>query len=445
VNLPGEAVFKKEAGFENMAVVVQKYGGTSVANLDRIKNVARRVVGYKNAGDDVVVVVSAMAGETDRLIGLADAVSPSHDEREHDALVSTGEQVSSALLAMTLKQMGYKAKSFLAHQIRITTDSSFTRARITGVETGNIRKALKDGNIVVVAGFQGVDPEGNITTLGRGGSDTTAVALASALGAEVCEIFTDVEGVFTADPRIEPKARKIRRISYEEMLELASMGSKVLHIRSVEYAMKYNVPIHVRSSLSNAEGTLVAVEEAGMEKMVVTGVAHDVNEARISVVSVPDRPGVAREIFKPVSDAGISVDMIIQNASEEGLADLTFTVSKRDYNKTLELVKKVAEKLGAKEVRGDKNIAKVSVVGVGMRSHAGAAATMFDALAAEGVNILMISTSEVKISCVIEEKYTELAVRVLHKAFGLERGKKGAKKKSAPPAGKSSSGKGKKS
>ncbi len=427
-----------------MPAVVQKYGGTSVADIDRIKNVAKRVAGYKKAGNDVVIVVSAMAGETDKLIGLANSVSHSHDEREHDALVSSGEQVTSALLAMTLKHMGYKAKSFQAHQVKINTDNSFTRARITGVETQNIRKALEEGNIVVVAGFQGIDPEGNVTTLGRGGSDTTAVALASALGADVCEIFTDVEGVFTADPRIEPKARKIRRISYEEMLELASMGSKVLHIRSVEYALKYNVPIHVRSSLSDAEGTIVTTEEPEMEKMAVTGVAHDVNEARISVVSVPDRPGVAKEIFKPVSDAGISVDMIIQNASEEGMADLTFTVSKIDYNKTMELVKKVAKDLKAKEVRGDRNIAKVSVVGVGMRSHAGAATTMFNALSSEGVNILMISTSEVKISCVIEEKYTELAVRVLHKTFGLEKSKR-TPKKTGSTEKKSTAKKGKKS
>lgn len=412
-----------------MALIVQKYGGTSVGDLDRIRNVAERALKYKKDGHDVVVVVSAMAGETDRLIGLADAISPEHDEREHDVLVSTGEQVSSSLLAMTLLSMGSKARSMQGHQIKICTDGSYMRARINEVEEEGIRRLLKEGYIVIVAGFQGIDGYGDINTLGRGGSDTTAVALAAALGAAECEIFTDVEGVFTADPRICADAKKIRKISYEEMIELASMGSKVLHIRSVEFAMKYNVTIHVRSSLSEVEGTIVTAEDPDMEKMVVTGVAHDFNQAKITIEGIPDKPGVAYHIFEPVSKAVISVDMIIQNASRDGIADVTFTVAKTDYKKTLDLLKKVAKKLEAKRIEGNENIAKVSVVGVGMRSHAGAATTMFDALSSAGINIMMISTSEVKISCVIDEKYIELAVRVLHDAFKLGVETKKAEKK----------------
>ena len=417
-----------------MSLIVQKYGGTSVGDLARIRNVARRVLKYKKSGHDMVVVLSAMAGETDRLIGLADDISPAHDEREHDALVCTGEQVSTALLAMTLIEMGAKARSLQGHQVKIHTNSGHMRARITQVEKDKIKKLHADGYIVVVAGFQGIDPGGNITTLGRGGSDTTAVALAATLGADECEIFTDVDGVYTADPRICARARKIKRICYEEMIELASSGSKVLHIRSVEFAMKYKVPIHVRSSLSDIEGTLVVAEDPEMEEMVVTGVAHDFNEAKITLVGVPDKPGIAAQIFKPVSNAGINVDMIIQNASQEGMTDLTFTVNKTDLRKTLELVKPVSKKLGAQEVRGDERIAKVSVIGVGMRSHAGAASTMFDALSKSGINIRMISTSEIKISCVIDEKYTELAVRVLHEAFKL--GKKPAKQRRKKPVKK---------
>lgn len=402
-----------------MALIVQKFGGTSVANLERIRNVARRVKENVERGFKVVVVVSAMAGETDRLIGLANEVSQFHDDREHDALVSTGENITSALLAMTLIDMGVPARSFQGHQVRILTDSSFTKARITNVEKEKLLQTLNEGKVAVVAGFQGIDAEGNITTLGRGGSDTTAVAIAAALNADLCEIYTDVEGVYTADPRIVDNARKLRRISYEEMLELASLGSKVLHIRSVEFAMKYNMPLHVRSSLSDAEGTIVTVEDAEMEQVIVTGIAHSKNEAKITVVGVPDEPGVAYRLFKPLSDKNYVVDMIIQNASQDGITDLTFTVPKVDYPKVLPLVEKQAKKMGAKEVRGDPNIAKVSIVGVGMRSHAGVASKMFKTLADHGINIMMISTSEIKISCVIEDKYTELAVRLLHEAFEL--------------------------
>ncbi len=412
-----------------MSLIVQKYGGTSVADLAHIRNVAKRVIGYKKRGHDVVVVVSAMAGETDRLIGLADEISPAHDEREHDALVSTGEQVSSALLAMTIIEMGTKTRSLQGHQVSIGTDNGYMRARITDVDVKKIGKLLKSGHVVVVAGFQGIDPEGNITTLGRGGSDTTAVALAAKLKADECEIFTDVDGVYTADPRLCSDAKKIHNISYEEMIELASMGSKILHIRAVEFAMKYDVTLHVRSSLSDKEGTIVTSEDIEMEKMVVTAVAHDSNQAKITLVGVPDRPGVAYRIFEPVSAVGISVDMIIQNVSQEGFTDLTFTVRKTDYRKTLELVKPVCDGLGAEDVLGDPDIAKVSVVGVGMRSHAGAATTMFEALSKAGININMISTSEIKISCIINERYTELAVRVLHDAFKLKKKRAKAVKK----------------
>lgn len=413
-----------------MSLIVQKYGGTSVANIERIANVARRVLSYKKRGHDLIVVVSAMSGETDRLIGLADKISPAHDEREHDVLIATGETVTTALLAMTLTEMGAKARSLQANQVRICSDGAYTRARITSVDTDTMRRYLKEGYILVVSGFQGIDERGDINTLGRGGSDTTAVALAAALKADECEIFTDVDGVYTADPRICSNARKIHKISYEEMIELASMGSKVLQIRSVEFGMKYNVPIHVRSSLSDVEGTLVTWEDTDMEQMVVTGVAHDFNQAKVTISGIPDKPGVALKIFAPVSKAGISVDMIIQNASRENIADITFTVSKTDLRKTMEIVKKVAAELGASYVDGDENIAKVSVVGVGMRSHAGAATIMFEALSKSGINILMISTSEIKISCIIEAKYTELAVRVLHDAFGLDAG---PKKKTAKP------------
>lgn len=405
-----------------MALIVQKYGGTSVGDLQRIRNVARRVVKTCQEGNDVVVVVSAMAGETDRLIQLATQGSDTPDLREYDALISTGEQVSGALLAIILNSMGYPARSFLGPQIRILTDNAFSKARIQKVEIKRLQKELKAGRIPVVAGFQGVDKEGHITTLGRGGSDTTGVALAAALGADVCEIYTDVEGVYTTDPNICPDARKLARITYDEMLELASLGAKVLQIRSVEFAKKYNVPIHVRSSFSEKSGTFVIKEEEKMEKVLVSGVTYNKNEARITVVRVPDKPGTASRVFTPISDANIVVDMIIQNTSAEGYTDLTFTVPKADFKKALKLVKKTAEEIKAQEVLADENIAKVSIVGAGMVSHAGVASKMFTALAKENINILMISTSEIKISCIVEAKYGELAARVLHQTFGLDKG-----------------------
>jgi len=401
-------------------LIVQKYGGTSVANLERIRNVAERVSEYKRAGHDLVVVVSAMAGETDRLINLAKSITENPPPRELDMLVSTGEQVTSALLAITLHAMGYKARAFLGYQIPIYTTDLFTKARIKDIKVDTIKSALARGEIVVVAGFQGVTEEGDITTLGRGGSDTTAVALAAALKADLCEIYTDVEGVYTADPRIVPKARKLPKISYEEMLEMASSGAKVLEMRSVELAMIYKVPLVVRSSFSRAEGTLITEEDEEMEKVLVSGITYNRNEARISIYGVPDRPGVAAKIFGPIGDAGIIVDMIIQTARPDGKADLTFTVPRTDFKQALEVVKKVAEELNAERVEGDDSIAKVSIIGAGMRTHSGVATKMFETLAKHGINIMMISTSEIKISCVIDEKFTELAVRALHEAFQLE-------------------------
>lgn len=405
-----------------MGLIVQKYGGTSVGDLSRIGNVARRVAKAHQEGNDVVVVVSAMAGETDRLIQLAHQVSDTPDLREFDTLISTGEQVSVALLALALQSMGIAAKSFLGPQVRILTDSAFSVARIEKVEVNRLRKELRGGVIPVVAGFQGVDGAGNITTLGRGGSDTTGVALAAALKADVCEIYTDVEGVYTTDPNICPEARKLSIISYEEMMEMASLGAKVLQIRSVEFAKKYNVPIHVRSSFSEKSGTFVTKEDERMEKLLVSGVTYNKNEARLTVVRVPDKPGIASRIFTPISEANIVVDMIIQNSSADGHTDMTFTVPKADFKKALKLVKKAAEEIKAQEVLADENIAKVSIVGAGMRSHAGVASMMFTALAKENINIMMISTSEIKISCVVDAKYGELAARVLHQAFGLEKG-----------------------
>ena len=405
-----------------MALIVQKYGGTSVGDLTRIRNVARRVAKTHQEGHEVVVVVSAMSGETDRLIQLAHQASDNPDLREYDALISTGEQVSAALLAIALEAMGIPAKSFLGPQIRILTDNAFSKARIQKVEIRRLQKEIKAGVIPIVTGFQGVDKNGNITTLGRGGSDTTGVALAAALRADVCEIYTDVEGVYTTDPNICPEARKLSRITYDEMMEMASLGAKVLQIRSVEFAKKYNVPIHVRSSFSEKSGTLVVKEDEKMERVLVSGVTYNKNEARITVVRVPDQPGIASKLFSPISDANIVVDMIIQNSSAEGYADLTFTVPKADFKKALKLVKKAAEEIKAQEVLADENIAKVSIVGAGMVSHAGVASKMFTALAKENINILMISTSEIKISCVVEGKYGELAARVLHQAFGLEKG-----------------------
>jgi len=405
-----------------VALIVQKYGGTSVGDLNRIRNVARRVAKTRQEGNDVVVAVSAMSGETDRLIQLANQAGDTPDLREYDSLVSTGEQVSGALLALTLQSMGVPSRSFLGFQVRILTDSAFSRARIRRIEVQALRQALKKGIVPVVAGFQGVDKEGNITTLGRGGSDTTGVALAAALKADVCEIYTDVEGVYTTDPNICPDARKLTHITYDEMMEMASLGAKVLQIRSVELAKKYNVPVHVRSSFSDRPGTFVTKEDRKMEKVLVSGVTYNKNEARITLVRVPDRPGIASKIFTPISDANIVVDMIIQNNSADGYTDLTFTVSKTDLKRALKLVKATAEEIKAQEVLADENIAKVSVVGAGMVSHAGVATKMFAALSKENINILMISTSEIKISCVIESKYGELAARVLHQAFGLEKG-----------------------
>ena len=405
-----------------MALVVQKYGGTSVGDIDRIRNVARRVIHTRDEGHRVVVVVSAMAGETDKLIRLARQVTPDPDEREMDVLVSTGEQVTIALLAMTLKSMGCDAKSYLGFQIKIATDSAFGKARITGIESEKMLEDLKNGRVVVVAGFQGVDESENITTLGRGGSDTTAVAVAAAIRADVCEIYTDVDGVYTTDPNICPKARKLSRISYDEMLEMASLGAKVLQIRSVEFAKKYDVPIHVRSSFNDNPGTIVCKEEREMERVVVSGVTYNKNEAKIEIMRVPDIPGVAAKLFKPIADANIVVDMIIQTSStEKGCADLAFTVPKTDFSKALQIVREGVREIGGKEVLSDENIAKVSIIGVGMRSHSSVAAQMFSALAREGINIQMISTSEIKISCVIDSKYTELAVRALHDAFELDK------------------------
>jgi len=405
-----------------MALVVQKYGGTSVGDIERIKNVARRVLNTKNQGNELVVVVSAMAGETDKLIRLAQQIAPVPDERELDVLVSTGEQVSIALLAMALKSMDCDSKSYLGFQIKIATDSVFGKARISSIDSEKMRQDLKEGRVVVVAGFQGVDDSGNITTLGRGGSDTSAVAVAAALEADVCEIYTDVDGVYTTDPNVYPRARKLSRISYDEMLEMASLGAKVLQIRSVEFAKKYDVPLHVRSSFNDNPGTIVCKEDKEMEKVVVSGVTYNKNEAKIEVMRLPDIPGVAAKLFKPIADANIVVDMIIQTSStEKGCADVAFTVPKSDFAKTLQIVKESNKEFGGREVKFNEDIAKVSIVGVGMRSHSSVATQMFSALAKEGINIHMISTSEIKISCIIDSKYTELAVRALHDAFELDK------------------------
>lgn len=405
-----------------MALVVQKYGGTSLGGIERIKNVAQRILNTKNQGHEVVVVASAMAGETDKLIRMAQQITPNPDDRELDVLVSTGEQVSIALLAIALKDMGADAKSYLGFQIKIATDSAFGKARITGIEQEKILNDLKNRRIVVVAGFQGADEADNITTLGRGGSDTTAVAIAAALKADLCEIYTDVDGVYTSDPNVCPKARKLSKISYDEMLEMASLGAKVLQIRSVEFAKKYDVPIHVRSSFNDNPGTIVCKEDEEMEKVVVSGVTYNKDEAKIEIMRVPDVPGVAAKLFKPIADANIVVDMIIQTSStEKGYADMAFTVPKSDFAKTLQIVKGTITELGGKEVVADEAIAKVSIVGVGMRSHSKVATQMFSALAKEGINIHMISTSEIKISCIIDSKYTELAVQTLHDAFQLDR------------------------
>jgi len=404
-----------------MALVVQKYGGTSMGSIERIRNVAMRVAKTFDEGNDVIVVVSAMAGETNKLVALSNEICEFPSEREYDVLVAAGEQVSIALLAMTLEAMGYKAKSYLGFQIPIITDNAHAKARIEEIDDKNIRADLKERKIVVVAGFQGITRDGSISTLGRGGSDTSAVAVAAALKADVCEIYTDVDGVYTTDPRIVPEASKMEKISYDEMLEMASLGSKVLQIRSVEFAKKYGVVVHVRSSFNDNTGTLVTKEDADMETVLVSGISFNKDEAKISVLRVPDMPGIAAKLFSPLSDANISVDMIIQNLSHEGFTDLTFTVPKTDFKKALKIVEESAKKIEAGSIISDENISKVSIVGVGMRSHSGIASKMFQTLSKEGINIQMISTSEIKVSCVIDTKYTELAIRVLHEAFGLDR------------------------
>ncbi len=404
-----------------MALVVQKFGGTSMGSIDRIKHVAKRVLQEKKKGNDVVVVVSAMAGETDRLINLVKEITPEPNERDMDFVVSTGEQVSAGLLSIVLNNMGHPAISLTGWQAGIKTDEAFTKARILDIDVERIKKHLKDGKIVVITGFQGITETGDIATLGRGGSDTSAVAIAAALNADRCDIYTDVDGVYTADPRIVPEARKIDILSYEEMLELASLGAKVLQIRSVEFAMKYKVPLRVRSTFTEDEGTLIKEEDETMERVVVRGIAHNKNEARITVERVPDKPGIAAKIFDALAEANIPVDMIVQNVSVDGFTDISFTVEKNDAAKAEKITREVADEIGAKNVIRDDRIAKVSVVGLGMRSHAGVAGKVFETLAKYGINIVMISTSEIKISCIIDEKFTELAVRVLHEAFGLDK------------------------
>ena len=404
-----------------MALWVQKYGGTSVADPDRIRAVARRCLQARAAGHDLVVVVSAMSGETNRLLKLVQAVNQRPSEREQDVVVATGEQVTIGLLSLAIQAAGGQASSFLAHQCRIVTDSTFSKARIKHIDEEPLRAALARGDVAVVAGFQGIDEAGNVTTLGRGGSDTTAVALAAALHAERCEIYTDVDGVYTADPNVCPAARKLDRISYEEMLEEASLGAKVLQIRSVEFAMKYRVPLWVRSSFTDDPGTLVCEEDAAMEDVLVSGITYDRNEAKLVLRGVPDRPGVAARIFGALDERAIVVDLIIQTAQQDGRADLSFTVGRADFAPAREAMERLVPELGLRAVESDDQIAKISIVGVGMRNHSGVAARMFEVLGKEGINIQMISTSEIKVSCVIHAKYTELAVRALHTAFGLDR------------------------
>jgi len=401
-----------------MGLIVQKYGGTSVGDVERIRNVARRVVETAKAGHQVAVVVSAMAGETDKLVGFAHELGGDTPlAREYDALLSTGEQRTIALLAMAISQLGQSAQSFNGRQAGIRTDDAHLRARIASIDSASIHRVLDAGVVAVIAGFQGFDDEGNITTLGRGGSDTTAVAVAAALEADVCEIYTDVAGIFTTDPNLVPNARKLDRISFDEMIELSSLGAKVLQTRSARFAMRYGVPLHVRSSFDEGEGTWVVAEEEVMERLVVSGVTYNRNEAKIRVRGVKDQPGIAARIFSPLSEAGIVVDMIVQNLSQDGTTDMTFTVEKASYEKSLEVARRVASEIGAAAVEGDENIAKVSIVGLGMKDHAGVASKMFQVLADEGINIQLITTSEIKISVVIEEKYSELAVRALHDAF----------------------------
>jgi len=405
-----------------MSLIVQKFGGTSVGTTEKIKAVAEKVIGFRKQGHDMVVVVSAMSGETNKLIALANDMQPQPDPREMDVLVSTGEQVTIALLCMALKERGQDARSYTGGQVRILTDSAHTKARIQEIDESNMRADLEAGRVVVVAGFQGVDENGNITTLGRGGSDTTGVALAAALKADECQIYTDVDGVYTTDPRVVDGARRLERITFEEMIEMASLGSKVLQIRAVEFAGKYNVPLRVLSSFQDGPGTLITLDEDNdsMEQPVVSGIAFNRDEAKISILGVPDAPGVASKVLAPVGDANVEIDVIVQNVAADNTADLTFTVNRSDMSKAKKVVEAVAAELGAREVTADDKIAKISIVGVGMRSHAGVASTMFKTLAAENINIQMITTSEIKISVIIAEKYLELAVRALHSAFGLD-------------------------
>ena len=404
-----------------MALIVQKYGGTSVGTIERIEAVADKVAAAHHAGDDIVVVVSAMSGETNRLIALAYEISETPIPREFDVLLSTGEQVTIALLCMALTKAGCPARSYTGGQVRILTDSVHNKARIREIDGARVRTDLEQGSVVVVAGFQGVDGDGNITTLGRGGSDTTAVALAAALDADECQIYTDVDGVYTTDPRVEPKARRLSRITFEEMLEMASLGSKVLQIRAVEFAGKYNVPLRVLSSFKEGEGTLITFEDESMEQAKISGIAFNRDEAKLTILGVPDQPGIAYKILGPIADANIEIDMIVQNIGADGsTTDFTFTVHRNDFKRAKVLLEMTAETLGARQVLGDDDIVKLSLVGVGMRSHAGIASTMFKALAEERINIQMISTSEIKISVVVDEKYLELGVRTLHEAFELE-------------------------
>ncbi len=404
-----------------MTLIVQKYGGTSVGTVERIKKVATRIKRCREQGQDIVVVVSAMSGETNRLLGLSNEITTRPTPRELDVLLSTGEQVTIALLCMALHEQGCAARSYTGAQVHIRTDSAFNKARILEIDEQKVRSDIAQGRVVVVAGFQGVDEDGNITTLGRGGSDTTAVALAAALKADECQIYTDVDGVYTTDPRVVPQARRLERITFEEMLEMASLGSKVLQIRAVEFAGKYNVPLRVLSSFEEGKGTLITKEEQqDMEKAVISGIAFNRDEAKLTILGVPDQPGVAYQIVGPIGNANIELDMIIQNVGADGTTDFTFTVHRSDYEKALDILRKLADDLGAREVEGDDKIAKISLVGVGMRSHAGIASTMFKALAEEGINIRMISTSEIKISVVVDDKYLELGVRALHSAFQLE-------------------------
>ncbi len=405
-----------------MSLLVQKYGGTSVGTIERIEQVAEKVAGFRAQGHDMVVVVSAMSGETNRLIGLAQQIQETPDPRELDVLVSTGEQVTIALLCMALKKRGYDARSYTGGQVRIVTDSAHTKARIQSIDEVNMRADLQAGRVVVVAGFQGVDEQGNITTLGRGGSDTTGVALAAALKADECQIYTDVDGVYTTDPRVCERAKRLEKITFEEMLEMASQGSKVLQIRSVEFAGKYKVPLRVLHSFKEGPGTLITLDEENstMEQPIVSGIAFNRDEAKVTLAGVPDTPGVAAKILAPIGAANIEVDVIVQNVSADGTTDLTFTVHKNDMKKAVSVLESVAAEIGAREVRSDDKVAKVSIVGVGMRSHAGVASKMFTALAADSINIQMITTSEIKISVIIDERYLELAVRSLHTAFGLD-------------------------